>query len=138
MATSINEVMTHDPITVEASTPIAQVARKMREGDTGAILLTEDNKLAGIVTDRDIVVRAIADGRDPDTPIGEIATRDPRALTPEQSLDDAIKIMREDDVRRVPVCEDGRPVGIISIGDIAIERDPDSALAEISGGAANN
>src|SRR2546423_391461 len=120
MATSINEVMTHDPITVETSTPIAQVARKMREGDTGAILVTEGNDLAGIVTDRDIVVRAIADGRDPDTSIGEIATRGPRTVTPDQPVDEAIKIMREDDVRRVPVCQDGRPVGIVSIGDIAI------------------
>jgi signal-transduction protein with cAMP-binding, CBS, and nucleotidyltransferase domain len=138
MATTINEVMTHDPITVEANTPIAQVARKMREGDTGAILVTEGNGLAGIVTDRDIVVRAIADGRDPETPIGEIATRDARTVTPDQSLDDAIAIMRDDDVRRVPVCQDGRPVGIVSIGDIALERDPDSALADISAGKSNN
>src|SRR5438045_862503 len=83
MAKTINEVMTHDPITVEASTSIAQVARKMREGDTGAILVTEGDKLAGIVTDRDIVVRAIADGRDPEPPVGDIPTRDPRPATPD-------------------------------------------------------
>src|SRR5436305_4282049 len=120
--------MTNDPITLEASTPIAQAARKMREGDTGAILVTDGAKLAGIVTDRDIVVRAIADGRDPETPIGDICTRDPRTLTPDQSLDDAAQIMREDEVRRVPVCQDGRPIGIISLGDLAVAMDPQSAL----------
>jgi signal-transduction protein with cAMP-binding, CBS, and nucleotidyltransferase domain len=138
MAQTINEVMTHDPITVEAGTSIAQVARKMREGDTGAILITQDGKLAGIITDRDIVVRAIADGRDPETSVGDIATRDPRTVTPDQPVDAAISIMREDDVRRVPVLQDGRAVGIVSLGDAAIERDSDSALADISSGSQNN
>src|SRR5947209_13510830 len=138
MAKTINEVMTHDPITLEADTPIAQAARKMREGDTGAILVIEGDELVGIVTDRDIVVRAIADGRDPETPIGEIATRDPRTVTPDQPLADAIKIMRDDDVRRVPVLQDGRPTGIVSLGDLALEQDPESALADISSGSQNN
>ena len=138
MAQTIDEVMTHDPITLEANTPIAQAARRMREGDTGAILVTDGDKLAGIVTDRDIVVRAIADGRDPDTAIGEIATRDPRTVTPDQPTDEAVKIMREDDVRRVPVCQHGRPVGIVSLGDLALEKDPQSALADISSGSQNN
>src|SRR4051795_12386151 len=132
MAQKVNEVMTHDPITVSADTPIAQVARKMREGDTGAILLEEDAKLAGIVTDRDIVIRAIADGADPSEPIGSYATRDARSVTPDSPVEDAIAIMREDEVRRVPVVQDGRPVGIVSIGDLAMERDADSALADIS------
>jgi CBS domain-containing protein len=138
MAQSVNEVMTHDPITVSPDTPIAQVARKMREGDTGAILLEENGKLVGIVTDRDIVVRAIADGADPSEPIGNYATRDPRTVTPDSKVEDAIAIMREDDVRRVPVVQDGRPVGIVSIGDLAVERDADSALADISASSPNN
>jgi len=138
MAKTINEVMTHDPITVEASTTIAQVARKMREGDTGAILLEENGKLAGIITDRDIVVRAIADGRDPETPVGEIASRDIRTVAPDDPVEAAISILREDEVRRVPVVQDGRPVGIVSIGDLAIERDADSALADISSAPSNN
>jgi CBS domain-containing protein len=138
MAKTINEVMTHDPITVEADTSLAQVARKMREGDTGAILVTDGAKLAGIITDRDIVVRAIADGRDPETSVGDIATRDPRTVTPDQPIDEAITIMREDDVRRVPVLQDGRPVGIVSLGDAAEQRDPESALADISSSSQNN
>jgi CBS domain-containing protein len=139
MAQKISEVMADDPITVEADTPLAQVARKMREGDTGAILVEEDGKLAGIVTDRDIVVRAIAEGCDPETPVREFATRDARTVTPDSDVDDAIKIVREDDVRRVPVVDDdGRPVGIVSIGDLAIERDPGSALADMSTSEPNN
>src|SRR4051812_41599657 len=100
MAKKVNDVMTHDPITLSADTPIAQVARKMREGDTGAILLEDSGKLAGIVTDRDIVVRAIADGADPNEPIAGYATRDPRTVTPDSPVEDAIKIVRADNVRR--------------------------------------
>jgi CBS domain-containing protein len=137
MAQSIREVMTQDPITVEADTTIAQAARKMREGDTGAILVVENGSLAGIVTDRDIVVRAIADGRDPETSIADVCSRDVRTLTPDSSVEDAIEIMRTDDVRRIPVVQDGRPAGIVSIGDLAIERDEDSALADISAARGN-
>jgi CBS domain-containing protein len=138
MAQTINEVMTHDPITVEPDTPIAQVARRMKDDDTGAILVTENGNLAGIVTDRDIVVRAIAEGADPDTPIGNFMTRDPKTVTPDSPVDDAIRIARDDDVRRVPVVQDGRPVGIVSLGDLAMERDQDSALADISAASQNN
>src|SRR3954451_19106108 len=138
MAQTINEVMTHDPITVEPDTSIAQVARRMKDDDTGAILVTEGGKLAGIVTDRDIVVRAIAEGSDPDTSIGEFMTRDPKTVMPDSPVDDAIQIARADDVRRIPVVQDGRPAGIVSLGDLAIERDSDSALADISAASQNN
>jgi CBS domain-containing protein len=84
-------------------------------------------------------VRAIAEHRDPSsTKVGDVATRDVAALTPDQSVDDAIKIVREQNVRRIPVVQDGRPAGIVSIGDLAIERDTDSALADISSEPANN
>ena len=138
MAQTINQVMTRDPITVEPDTPIAQVARKMKDDDTGAILVTEGGKLTGIVTDRDIVVRAIAEGADPDTKIGDFMTRDPKTVTPDSPVDDAIQIARDDDVRRIPVVQDGRPAGIVSLGDLALERDEDSALADISSASQNN
>jgi CBS domain-containing protein len=138
MAQTVNEVMTHDPITVSPDTSIAQVARKMKEGDTGAILLEDNGSFAGIVTDRDIVVRALAEGADPETAIGQYATTDAKTVTPDATVDDAIQIVREDNVRRVPVVQDGRPVGIVSIGDLAIERDEDSALADLSASAQNN
>jgi CBS domain-containing protein len=138
MAQSINEVMTHDPRTVEKGTPIRDVARAMREADTGAIIVTDNGRFAGLVTDRDIVVRALAEGKGPDTPVDEVDTESVKTLTPDQTVDDAIRIVREDDVRRVPVVQDGRPVGIVSLGDLAIERDPDSALADMSSEPANN
>ena len=133
MAQAINEVMTHDPATVETGEPIVVAARLMREEDAGNVLVVEGGRLTGIVTDRDIAVRAVAEGRDPnDTPVGDVCSRDVRTLTPDQSVEDAIELMREHDVRRVPVVQDGRPVGIVSIGDLAIERDEDSVLADLS------
>jgi CBS domain-containing protein len=131
--------MTHDPRTVEPSATLTEVARIMRDEDIGAVVVVENGAAAGLVTDRDIVVRGIAAGRDPNsTPVGEVATRDLRTLTPDQNVEDAIRLMREWDVRRVVVVQDGRPVGIVSIGDLAIERDTDSVLADISSEPPNN
>ena len=138
MAKSINEVMTHDPRAVDKGTAIQEVARAMRDEDTGAIIVTDDGRFAGLVTDRDIVVRALADGRGPDTPVEEVCTAGVQTLTPDQTVDDAIGIVRSADVRRVPVVQDGRPVGIVSIGDLAILRDEDSALADLSSAPPNN
>ncbi len=139
MAQSIREVMTADPRTVEAGASITDAAREMRDGDVGAILIMDGDNLSGIITDRDIVVRAIAEGRDPSsTTVGDVASRDVASLTPDQSVDDAIRLVREHNVRRIPVVQDGRPAGIVSIGDLAIERDTESALADISSEPSNN
>ena len=138
MAQSINDVMTHDPRTVQKGESIREVAKAMREEDTGAIIVTEDGRFAGLVTDRDIVVRGLADGRGPDDPVDTVTTTAVKTLTPDQSVDDAIQIVRSENVRRVPVVQDGRPVGIVSIGDLAIERDEGSALADLSSSPPNN
>ena len=138
MAQTVNEVMTHDPETVEPSASLLEVARRMRDTDVGAILVVEKGRVSGIVTDRDIVVRGLADGREPDSPVGDLCTTDPVTVTPDQKLEDAIQTMRADNVRRVPVIQDGRPAGILSIGDLAVERDQDSALADISAASPNN
>ena len=139
MAQSINEVMTRDPITVDKQTTLAEVAKHMRDSDIGSLIVTDEGSAAGIVTDRDIVVRAVADGQDPtSTTVGQVATPNAVTLTPDQSVDDAIDVVREHNVRRVPVVQDGRPVGIVSIGDLAIERDKHSALADLSSSPANN
>ncbi len=139
MAQKINEVMTADPRACDVGDSVAEVARAMREGDTGAIVVTENGQVVGLVTDRDIVVRAVAEGRDPEsTSAGDVCSRDLKTLTPDSSVEDAIRIVRERNVRRIPVLQDGRPAGIVSIGDLAIERDPDSALADISSEPANN
>jgi CBS domain-containing protein len=139
MAQSIREVMTADPRTVEPGASLEDAAQRMSEDDIGAVLVEENGSLAGILTDRDIVVRAIAQRRDPaSTRVGDIASRDVTALTVDQTVDDAIRIVRQENVRRIPVVQDGRPAGIVTIGDLAIERDTGSALADISSEPANN
>jgi CBS domain-containing protein len=139
MAQAIREVMTRDPACVGPGDSAADAARKMREVDSGAILLCDDEgHLRGLLTDRDIVVRAVADGRDPArVEVREIASTDVEALKPDDDVDRAVALMRERHVRRVPVVEGDRPVGIVSIGDIALARQERSALADISGAPAN-
>jgi CBS domain-containing protein len=139
MAQTVNEIMTHDPRTVETDANLVEASKQMRDADAGSVIVTEKGNVTGIVTDRDIVVRAIADGRDPNsTKVADIATTGVSTVTPDQSIDEAIRIVREQDVRRVPVVQDGRPVGIVSIGDLAIERDEDSALADMASSPPNN
>jgi CBS domain-containing protein len=139
MAQSIREIMTADPRTVETGATVAEAAREMRDGDVGSVVVIENGAVAGIVTDRDIAVRVVAQGRDPDaTRVSEVATMRPVTLTVDQSVDDAIRLVREQNVRRIIVLQDGRPAGIVSLGDLAIERDTDSALADIASEPANN
>jgi len=139
MAQSIREVMTADPRTVEPDASIVDAAKAMAQDDIGAVLVTEQGRVTGIVTDRDIAVRAVAAGKDPSsTRVSEVCTANPTTLTVDQSVEDAIRVVREQNVRRIPVVQDGRPAGIVSIGDLAIERDTGSALADISAEPANN
>jgi CBS domain-containing protein len=142
MATTIREVMTPDPAVLEADASIIDAAKLMRDGDHGDVLVARDGALCGIVTDRDIVVRGIA-GAGADTALaslrlGDVCTTDLRVLTPDDSIDDAVAMMREQAVRRLPVVDSGRPVGIVSIGDLAIEEDERSALAAISAAPPNS
>jgi CBS domain-containing protein len=139
MAQTINEVMTHDPRTVSSDAPLTDVAKEMDQADTGAIIVAEDGRFRGIVTDRDIVVRAIAAGKDPkSTTAGEIATTGAQTVTPDQSVDDALRIMRENAIRRIPVVQDDRPVGIVSLGDLAVEGSGERILDDISAASPNN
>jgi CBS domain-containing protein len=111
----------------------------MRDADVGTMIVAEGGALKGLVTDRDIVVRAIADGRDPDqVKLGQICSSDVVSLSPDDTVDDAISAMREHDIRRLPVVEDGAPVGIVALGDLAVERDQRSVLADISAAEPNN
>ena len=139
MGQSIREVMTADPHTVPVDATLEDAAREMKSDDIGAVLVEDKGSVTGILTDRDIVVRAIGEGRDPSsTKVGDIATRDVKTLTPDSTVEDAIKIVREQHVRRIPVIQDGRAAGIVSIGDLAVERDAESALADISAAPPNN
>ena len=139
MAQSIREVMTGDPRTVEPSASLVEAARAMRDDDVGAVLVVDRGRLAGIVTDRDIAVRAVADGADPQrTTVEQVCSPMPVTLTVDQTAEDAVRLAREHSVRRIPVVQDGRPAGIVTIGDLAIERDPGSALADISAAPPNH
>ncbi len=139
MAQAIKDVMTPDPVCVDPHDSAAEAARRMRDVDSGAILVAEDGHLKGLLTDRDIVVRAVAEGRDPSkVEVQDICSADIQALRPDDDVDRAVQLMRERHIRRIPVVEEGdHPVGIVSIGDLALARDEHSALADISGAPAN-
>ena len=125
--------MTRDPRTVNAGDPVVEAARIMRDSDIGDVVVMEDGQVSGIVTDRDIVVRGVAEGQDPDSAtVSDVCTTGIETIEPEASVDDAVRLMREHDIRRLPVVKNGRPVGILSLGDLAVEREPDSTLADIS------
>lgn len=137
-AQTIADVMTPDPVVLAPTTSLAQAAILMRDLGIGDVLVADDEQLRGLVTDRDIVVRAVAESRDPDTTtLGEVCTSEVFALTPDDPIDEAIRLMGENAIRRVPVVELGRPVGIVAIGDLAVHLDPSSALADISAAEPN-
>jgi CBS domain-containing protein len=132
MAKSIKDAMTTTPASLPASSTVADAAQQMRDLDIGDVLVEQEGRLAGIVTDRDLVVRAIAEGRAVTSTLGDIVSSEVVWITPTDTADDAIRLMRERALRRVPVVEDGKPIGIVSLGDLAGERDPRSVLGEIS------
>jgi len=125
--------MSQDIVTVRNQASIAEAGMAMRENDIGDVIVTEGDRFIGLLTDRDIVVRAVAEGSDPTVSrVGEVVTTDVMTLTPDATVDEAIRLMRDAAVRRVPVLDGGKAIGIVSIGDLAIEKDPSSALADIS------
>jgi CBS domain-containing protein len=138
MADTVRDLLKGDPVTVEASATVQDAAKLMDENDIGNVLVVENNEVQGIVTDRDIVVRVIAKGDGADASVREAATTDLETLEPDASIDDAIQKMEQGNVRRLPVVEDGKPVGVISLGDLAQAKDKDSALANISSASPNN
>jgi CBS domain-containing protein len=136
MAQTVEEIMTRDPRTVSEDDSVLEAARIMRDENIGDVIVMHDGEVGGIVTDRDIVIRGVAEGRDPDsTKVGDVCTKEFEAIEPSTSVDDALRKMREADIRRLPVVEGDRPVGIVSLGDLAVEQEPDSTLADISSAA---
>ncbi|WP_407696654.1 CBS domain-containing protein [Streptantibioticus cattleyicolor] len=133
MATLVKDVMTGGVTAVRPQASLVEVARLMREQDIGDVVVAGDDTVLGVVTDRDITVRAVADGVDPSgLSAGSVCTPDPVVIGPRDSAEQAARLMREHAVRRLPVVEDGRPVGMVSLGDLAREQEPGSALADIS------
>jgi CBS domain-containing protein len=140
MAQAIRDIMTQDLKTCPSDTTLDEAARTMRDADIGdVIVLRDDGTMCGVVTDRDITIRAVAEGRDPSAvTLKDVCSHDVVSVAPDTGAEEAARLMRERAVRRLPVMEGGKPVGIVSIGDLAIERDPDSALADISAARGND
>lgn len=129
----VADMMTENVIALPSSAPILEAARRMRDFDVGVVVVTDGAKACGLVTDRDIAVRAVAEGLDAaTTPLSAVCTKDLALLSPEDDVDRAIELMRERAIRRAPVVIEERLVGIVSLGDLAIERDPNSVLGAIS------
>jgi CBS domain-containing protein len=138
MTRYLRDIMTQKPVTVQATDTVTAAARSMRDGNIGDVVVLDEDRIQGILTDRDIVVRALAEGRDPArTTAGEICSRELTTLSPADGIEEAVKIMRAKAIRRLPVVEAGRPVGIVSLGDLAVERDPESVLGGISAAPPN-
>jgi CBS domain-containing protein len=138
MAQYLREIMTQRPVSVETGDTVTAAARSMRDGNIGVVVVLESGQVQGVLTDRDIVVRALAEGRDPArTRVGEVCSKELTTLAPTDTIEDAVKIMRDKAIRRLPVVEGGRPVGIVSLGDLAVDRDPASVLGGISAAPPN-
>jgi CBS domain-containing protein len=123
MGTKVHEVMTDRPRCVTPETSVSEAAQLMASDDVGSLPILDGEQLAGVVTDRDIVIRAIAKGKDPrGMPVREIASRELVRVHAEQDLSDALKLMASHQVRRLPVVDDdGRLVGILAQADVAVE-----------------
>lgn len=135
------EIMTRNVKTAHRATTLQEVSALMRDGDMGAMPIVEDGKLVGIVTDRDIVVRAIAEGKDASEPIGDVMTTEVFAVRENDFAFEAIRLMGDKQVRRVPIVNDaGELVGIIAMADVALETEDEREIAEtleeISSGSA--
>ena len=135
-----SEIMTKNVRTATRDMSLRDVAAMMRDGDMGAVPVVDDGKLVGIVTDRDIVVRVVADGRDAATPIGDAMTTELFTVTPDDFAFEAISLMGDKQVRRIPVVNaDGSLAGIIAMADVALEMEDEREIAEtleeISSGA---
>jgi CBS domain-containing protein len=125
MAKSVREAMTSNPCSIDARKPVAYAARMMRDEDVGIAPIVEGDRLVGVLTDRDIAVRVVAEGLDPErVKVAEVASRDVVTLDLDQDLDEALRLLARHQVRRLPVVEeDGRVVGVLAQADVAREAD---------------
>jgi CBS domain-containing protein len=121
MAKSVQELMTSNPCSIDTDKSAAYAAKMMRDEDVGLAPIVEGNRLVGTLTDRDIAIRVVAEGKDPEsTKVTEIASTDLVTVDPQQGLDEALRLMAKHQVRRLPVVEeDGRLVGVVAQADVA-------------------
>jgi CBS domain-containing protein len=132
MSKSVRDAMTEDPRSIGQSASVVEAARLMREGDIGSLPITDDEKLVGMITDRDITTRVVAEAADPtSTSVEDVYSRDLVSVEPDEDLDEALQLMARHQVRRLPVVENGRLVGIVAQADIALkDNDKTAQLVE--------
>ncbi|MBA4142131.1 MAG: CBS domain-containing protein [Nitrosospira sp.] len=119
---TISDVMSADVQTIGPEDSIEEAAQEMRDGDFGLVPVTEDGQLLGVITDRDIAVRAVAEGRDPSTPVREVMSEGVVCASEDDSVEDAARIMSDHQIRRLPIVDaDEQLVGIVSLGDFAVD-----------------
>jgi CBS domain-containing protein len=135
---TVREMMTPDPIALPETASVFDAAQRMRDASIGTVVVLDGQTVCGIITDRDIVVRGIAEGLDPrSTTLADLCSRDLTTLSPEDHIGTAVRLMRERAIRRLPVVTRGPAVGILTIGDLAMEEDRESALADVSAAPPN-
>ena len=131
--------MTTRLVTMDGNDTLTAAAQEMRDSAIGDVVVTDGDSIVGIVTDRDITVRGVADGMDPNTTrLNQVTTKDVKTVSQYDDAVAAADLMRTYAVRRLPVIDDGRLVGLVSMGDLAVEREPQSVLADISADDPNN
>ena len=132
MDAKVRDVMTPGPIGVDYHQSVGEAARAMRDWGVGAILVVSNESLYGLVTDRDLVVRAVAEGRGADEPVGPLSSGNLIGVDADADVHEAMRLMRQHAVRRLPVLEGGQVAGIVSLGDLAMQDEPDLAFAQLS------
>lgn len=133
MTRKVREIMSAAPACMAASESVSAAAKAMKERGIGTVLVLSGGRLAGLVTDRDIAIRVLAENRDPlTTRLDDICSSELAVLSPDDAVETATRIVRDRAVRRLPVMADGTPVGVVSIGDLALDEDEGSALSRIS------
>ncbi|HEY3648714.1 MAG TPA: CBS domain-containing protein [Streptosporangiaceae bacterium] len=132
MDAKVRDVMTPGPIGVDYHQPVGEAAGAMRDWGVGAILVVSNGSLYGLVTDRDLVVRAVAEGRRADEPVGPLSSGNLIGVDADADVHEAMRLMRQHAVRRLPVLEGGQVAGIVSLGDLAMQDEPDLAFAQLS------
>ena len=129
----VRDIMSAAPVCMAPGESVSAAARAMKQHGIGTVLVLTDGRFSGLVTDRDITVRVLAEGRDPRiTRIGDICSSELVLLDPDDDLTQAARLIRDRAVRRIPVLRNGTPVGVLSAGDLALEKDATSVLSGVS------
>lgn len=135
--TQLRDIMSGPVIAVDPTASAADAARLMRDQNTGDVVVAREGQIEGIVTDRDLAIRLVAEDLDPEVPISEVCTSDPITIAADETPEAAAQLMREYSIRRLPVRDGKGIVGFVSLGDLSTAIDTDSTLSEISDAAPN-